>query len=486
MDNKRTEALKIIDSLRERGVNPYPEKFPKEHLLAEAMDFSLEQKVVSAGRILTIRTMGRLNFAHIQDGSGKMQVVIKEDVVGKEAFSFFKQMFGIGDFIGVEGEIFVTKAGEKSILVHTFEFLGKSLHTLPEKWSGVKDTETKYRQRYLDLIANRESMDLARFRTEVIKTLRQFYWEHGFIEVETPTLMHKATGAVANPYRTHHDALDIDLFLRISHELPLKELIVGGFEKIFEIGKAFRNEGIDPSHLPEHTHLEHYAAYWNYEDNMDFTEEMFSFLLERLSLTKEIILEDGARVNFSLPWPRLNFVELLKKETGLDVVDYDDADAFRADLQKKKIDFSGFEEMSFSGLVDHLYKKVVRPKLLNPVFLYGYPAALQPLARKNDNDQAIVDQFQLVINGWEVVKAYSELVDPVDQEVRFRGQAEAQAKGASEVMEIDEEYLKAMSYGMPPISGLGIGVDRLVALLAGKLNLRDVVLFPLLRPEEKE
>jgi lysyl-tRNA synthetase, class II len=268
--------------------------------------------------------------------------------------------------------------------------------------------------------------------------------------------------------------------------LPLKELIVGGFDRVFELGKAFRNEGIDVSHLPEHTHLEHYAAYWNFEDNIDFTEKMFAHLFKSLNIPKKLKMEDGVEINFGGKWPRLNFVELMKKETGLDILAYTNAKELLADIKKKKIKFDRMEEMSLAGLVDNLYKKVVRPQLVNPTFLCYYPIQLQPLARRNDQDGRLVDQFQLVINGWEIVKAYSELVDPVDQEERFIEQAEGKQRGEDEVMEIDHDYLKAMAYGMPPISGWGLGVDRLTALFLGKLNLRDVVLFPLLRPEEEE
>jgi len=483
-NTKREDALKIVDWLREQGVNPYPEKFDKQITVGAARNLDIDAVAVTAGRIIGLRDMGKLAFAHIQDFSGKMQIVVRADELGADKYKWFLKAFSIGDFIGVTGNIFVTKAGEKSILVSEAVFLGKALAMMPEKWSGIKDQEVRYRQRYLDLIANPESMKGFLFRSELIKLLREFYWQNDFIEVETPTLLHKATGAVAKPYTTHHTALDIDLHLRISHELPLKELIVGGFDRIFEIGKAFRNEGIDVSHLPEHTHIEHYAAYWNYEDNMDFTERLFRHWFEKLSIPTKIKTADGGEVDFGFPWPRVNFIDLVKKETGIDVMAYQDASKLLADIQKKKIKFERMESMSLAGLIDNLYKKMVRPKLINPTFLYCYPVELQPLARRDDKDFNAVDQFQLVVNGWEVVKAYSELVDPVDQEERFIKQAQAQERGEDEVMEIDREYLRAMSYGMPPISGWGIGIDRLTALLLGRENLRDVVLFPLLRPED--
>lgn len=482
-DRKKEEALKMLNWLRQSGVNPYPEKFNKQISVGKARELEIDSFVETAGRITTLRTMGRITFAHIQDFSGRMQVAVKEDISGKEKYKWFLKTFDIGDFIGLKGKIFTTRAGEKTIQIEDFVFLGKALSLMPEKWYGIKNQELKYRQRYLDLIANPETIKGFLFRSALIRELREFYWENEFIEVETPTLLHSATGAVAKPYVTHNNALDIDLCLRISHELPLKTLIIGGFDRVFEIGKAFRNEGTDVSHLPEHTHLEHYAAYWNYKDNIDFTEKMFRHIFEKLKIPTKIKMEDGVEIDFEFPWPKLNFIELMQKETGIDIMEYDNADELRSEVKAKKIQLEGIDAMSLSGLADNLYKKIVRPKLINPTFLYYYPTYLQPLARRNDNYSGIVDQFQLVVKGWEIVKAYSELVDPIDQEQRFVEQAKNKELGEEETMEIDYKYLKAMSYGMPPISGLGMGIDRLTALFLGKLNLRDVVFFPLLRLE---
>ncbi len=481
--DQKKNATRILDELRNSGVNPYPEKFDKQATLAQVRELESGTPVATAGRIVLLRTMGKLTFAHIQDFSGRMQIVVKEDSLGKEKYTRFLKVFGLGDHVGCKGKIFITKVGEKSILVDELVFLAKSFLKMPEKWVGIKDQEVKYRQRYLDLIAHPDTMKAFIFRSDLIRHIREFYWKNDFFEVETPALMHQATGAIARPYITKNNALDIDLFLRISHELPLKELIVGGFDRVFELGKAFRNEGVDVSHLPEHTHLEHYVAYWNYEDNMDFTEKMFRYLFEELHIPERISTEDGGSISLGFPWRRENFIDLVEKETGIRVGDFHEADALRLEIKNKKFHFEGIDTLSLAGLVDNLYKKIVRPRLINPTFLYYYPIELQPLARRNDTDPNIADQFQLVINGWEIVKAYSELVDPLDQEQRFMGQADAKKKGADEVMEIDRDYIKAMSYGMPPISGFGMGVDRLVALLLGKSNLRDVVLFPLLRPE---
>ncbi len=483
--DEKIMRLKRLESIKNSGINPYPEKFDKKKSLAEAKASKEGTVVKTAGRIMTIRNMGKIAFCHLQDWSGKMQVVLKEDEIGKDKLKFFGDNFDMGDFMGVEGEIFTTQKGEVSILVKNYEFLGKALLPLPEKFHGIKDPETIYRQRYLDLLMNEDSKNRFKFRSDFIKAIREFYWQEKFMEVETPSFLHKATGATATPYKTHNNALDIDLFLRISHELPLKELIVGGMEKIFEIGKAFRNEGVDPSHLPEHTHLEHYCAYWNFEDNIKFTEQMFDYIFENLGLEKKIEVEnrDGEKklVDFTTPWKRVNFIDMIKEDTGIDVMKYDNTKNLLADIKKNKIEFEGMDDMSLAGLVDNLYKKISRPKIVGPVILYHYPKYLQPLARINDDDKNIVDQFQMVVNGWEIVKAYSELVDPVDQKERFDGQKNAKAKGEEEVMEGDDEFITALEHGAPPISGWGMGIDRTVAILTGQNNLRDVVLFPLLR-----
>lgn len=489
IDNEEREIrLQKIEKLRSKNINPYPEKFDKTHTLKQCFELKQGAEVKTAGRIMQIREMGKIIFCHLLDDTLRMQVVLRVDDIGKNNFKDFVKLIDIGDFIGIEGEIFTTKKGEISILVSKYTFLGKAILPLPEKWHGLKEQEQLYRKRYLDLISNPETKKRFEFRSKFIQEIRKFYWQQGFSEVETPVLLHKATGAHAKPYITHNNALDIDVYLRISHELPLKELIVGGYEKIFELGKAFRNEGRDPSHLPEHTHLEHYTAYWNYEDNMKFTEQMFDYLFEALGLEKKIIIKDAEgneqEVDFTTPWKRINYIDLIKKDSGVDVMELRDRDELLKIIKKKKIKIDGMEKMGYATLVDNLYKKVSRPKLIGPVFLTHYPIELQPLARRNDKDNRIVDQFQLVINGWEVVKAYSELVDPIDQDKRFKDQEKLKTGGDEETMEGDSEFITAMEHGMPPISGWGMGIDRIVALLTGQENLRDVVLFPLMKPLE--
>ncbi len=488
--DEKLMRLKRLEDIKAAGINPYPEKFDKTNSLQQAKDSREGTLVKTAGRIMTARKMGKISFCHLADWSGKCQIVLNLQEIGEEKFQWFNDNFDIGDFIGVSGSIFTTKAGEVSILVSEFELLGKALLPLPDKFHGLKDTDTIYRQRYLDLIMNEESKKRFQFRSDFVRALREFYWQEGFTEVETPTFLHQATGATATPYKTHNNALDIDLVLRISHELPLKELIVGGMEKIFELGKAFRNEGFDPSHLPEHTLLEHYCAYWNFEDNIKYTEKMFNYLFEKLKLDKILEVENREgqkqKVDFTTPWQRVNFIEMIKADAGIDIAQYSKAEELLEAIKAKNIEFEDMEDMSLAGLVDNLYKKVSRPKIVGPVILYHYPKYLQPLARVNDQDKNIVDQFQLVVNGWEMLKAYSELVDPIDQKERFEGQRKAKARGEGEVMEGDDEFITALEHGAPPISGWGMGIDRTVAILTGQNNLRDVVLFPLLKPKDNK
>lgn len=491
------DRLKALAELRARGVHPYPEKFGKTHNAAamEALPtFELEdlktrkpKTYALAGRIMMLRGHGKLTFAILQDVSGRLQLMLTQDVLGDDTYNLLKDCIHLGDYIGVHGDLFKSRTGELTLLVSELIFLGKALLPMPDKFHGLADKETRYRQRYLDLIANEETRQRFAFRSDFLRSLREFYWKEGFMEVETGTLQETATGAASNPYKTHNDALDIDLVLRISLELPLKKLIVGGYEKLFEIGKVFRNEGIDPSHLPEHTSLEHYAAFWNFEDNITFTERMFDHIFTSLNLDykRQVLDKEGQprEIDFSTPWARVDYIKLFEND-GFPILEYTKPEQVMEDLAKRNITIEGAHKMGLTALLDHIYKKLYRPSIINPTILYNYPIAMQPLARKSDKDPRTVDQFQLVINGWEVIKAYSELVDPVDQEERFVDQAQAKAAGDEEAMEMEEDYITAMEYGMPPISGWGMGIDRIVTLLTGQENLRDTVFFPLMRPKE--
>lgn len=488
--DERATRLARLQNIKKSGVNPFPEKYAKKQSLAEARSLKEGSKVQTAGRILTIRSMGKIAFCHLSDWSGKMQAVLNVNVIGEEKLQWFKDNVDMGDFLGVTGEIFTTKAGELSILVNEYQFLGKALLPLPEKFHGLKDTDTIYRQRYLDLIASDESMKRFKLRSEMIKAWREFYWSRGFIEVETPILCNTASGAAARPFITHHNAMDTDVFLRIAPEIYLKECIIGGFEKVFEFARCFRNEGMDPSHLQDFTMVEHYAAYWNFEDNMKFTEELICHLLDKFFGSYKIKINDRdgnpAEVDFTPPWPRVAMRDLIIKDCGIDFDKAKDAATLRKEIKAKKINLENIDNLGRGNLIDALYKAVSRDKLISPTFLIQHPLDLSPLARRNDVNPNIVDRFQLVVNTWEMCNAYSELIDPIDQKQRFEKQAEFREAGDEEAQSKDDEFVEALEHGAPPISGWGMGVDRLITLLTQQNNLRDVVLFPLLRPKDKE
>ena len=479
----RIGKLKLI---REKGVNPYVDRFEKTHSLLQAKKLPLNtEEVRTAGRILTVRLFGRLIFATLKDFSGKMQIALQEKVIGKEMFSFFKKFVDIGDFIGVEGSIFKTRAGEITLDTGKFELLSKTLRPLPEKWHGLTDQELIYRQRYLDLVMNDGTIERFLKRTRIIKSIRDFLDASDFVEVETPVLQTKPSGAIATPFATHHNALDLDLYLRIAPETYLKRCIAGGFEKVYEFARSFRNEGLDPSHLQDFTMLEYYAAYWNYEDNMRFTENLIKHVLEEVNGSLNLVFGEKG-LNFNKEWRRVPMRDIIKETTGIDYTLFSNAEDLRKELIKKNIEIQDVETMGFGSIIDSIFKKAVRPEIIDPLFIIHHPIELSPLARRNDSNPMITDRFQLVVNGWEIVNAYSELIDPVDQRERLEEQARLHSKGDAEAMVMDEDFLTAMEHGMPPISGLGMGIDRFVCLLTNQENLRDIILFPLMKPAGNE
>ncbi|MFT7619159.1 MAG: lysyl-tRNA synthetase class 2 [Planctomycetota bacterium] len=481
----RKVRISKLERLREAGQNPYPDRFERTHMLAEARELADDTAgVVVAGRIMTARIMGKLSFITLQDVSGRCQVSIRQDDVGPDVYKIVKKLVDIGDFIGVAGEIYTTKTGEKTVRANGFSFLGKTLRPLPEKWQGVQDQEVLYRQRYLDLIMNPDSMDRFKLRSSLIRSMRRYLEDEQFIEVETPVLAKNASGAAAKPFTSHHNSLDMEVFLRIAPETYLKRCIVGGFDRVFEFARCFRNEGMDPSHLQDFTMLEYYCAYWNFEDNMNFTEKLIKHVLQELFGKLEVEV-GGQNVDFAGNWPRVSFQELIEKDCGIDIEAFSTADSLRTAIAEKGIELEDIEKLGRGNLIDQLYKKVSRPKIIAPTFLTSHPVDLSPLARRNDESESISDRFQLVINGWEVINAYSELVDPLDQRERLEAQAALKADGDDDAMDMDEDYLIAMEHGMPPISGWGMGIDRFCALITNQSNLRDVVLFPLMRPTTK-
>lgn len=473
-----------LETIRESGGLPYAERYETTHSIEQASNLDDGIKGVRiAGRIIAIRYFGKLAFGHLFGFTGKIQFALQKNKIGKR-FAYFKKVVDIGDFIGVEGEMITTKTGEKTIDASSWTFLSKTLRPLPEKFHGIADPELRLRRRYLDLVMSPEVMERFKKRTQIIKTIRDFLNANDFIEIDTPVLTNKASGALARPFVTHNNTLDIDVYLRIAPETYLKRAIAGGFERVYEFARSFRNEGVDASHLPDFTLLEYYCAYWNYEDNMNFTEKLMKHLL--MEVNGSLMLEyQGQQISFDGEWPRIPLRDIILKDCNIDIYNLDKKEDLLSEIDKKGIELDkdvDVEKSSRGTIIDLLYKKISRKKIIDPVFIVHHPIDLSPLARKNDTNVKIVDRFQLTVNGWEIVNAYSELIDPIDQAERFKQQADARAKGDEETMDVDQDFLLCMEYGMPPISGWGMGVDRVIALLTNAQTLRDVVLFPLLRP----
>ena len=477
----RREKLKSVE-------RPYPDKYETTHTILEARNLPDGTKDVSiAGRIGFMRKMGKLSFLKIKNIEDAIQLQIKEDVIGEEKYNEFKKIFDSGDFIGAKGEIITTQTGEKSLLVEEFTFLGKALRPLPEKFHGLQDTEIKYRERYVDLIMNQDSRELFLGRSKFYYFLRKFMNDHGFLEVETPIVQTKVSGASAKPFYTHHNALDLDCNLRIAPECYLKECNAAGFDRVYEVAKCFRNEGMDPQHLQEFTQIEWYASYWNFEDNIKFFKEFMKETSLYLKGTTEITVGDKT-IDLANDWERINYVEALTKELGFEFINIEDPEELRNKIiESGKFTKADLEECSsLAQLIDFCYKRLIRVNIFEPTILWNYPAVLKPLARRNDENEKVVDVFQVIIAGAEICNAYSELVNPEIQKANFEDQLKAKAQGDDETMDLDEDYLLAMEQGMPPISGLGVGIDRLMMLLYNAASVRDVVLFPMMKPIEKK
>lgn len=473
-----------------RYTNPYPDRFPVNATLKElqnAVDGSTD--IQTAGRITFIRRMGKLSFAKLADIEGSIQIAVKQDILGEELYHIFQKYIDIGDFVGVKGEIFTTRTGEKTIRVSEMTFLGKSLRPLPEKYHGINNVDACYRHRYLDLIMNNDTKQRFLLRSQFIKLIRHYLDNEGYIEIETPILINHPSGALAKPFLSHHNALDMDVYLRIAPETYLKRAIVGGFTKVYEVARCFRNEGIDASHLQDFTMLECYCAYYNYQDNMIFIQQLLKTIIQELFGTLIVTLK-GQLVDFSGDWPQVSFRDIILKDTGIDINTCSSRLNLIKAIEEKGITLQTTQEnisaLGMGNLIDLLYKQVCRPRIIQPTFLTEHPLSLSPLARSNDNNPQITDRFQLIVNGAEIINAYSELVDPVEQYNRLVKQAELNSQGDSEAMVMDQDYIEAMEYGMPPISGWGIGIDRMVQILGDADNIKDTVLFPLMRPLENE
>jgi lysyl-tRNA synthetase class 2 len=487
---EHARRIEKLAELRDQGIPPYPDRFARTHGLAEAAGLPESATgLVLAGRLISRRKFGKLTFCHLQDGGGKLQIALERDKVagggrtGRDAYQIFQKLVDVGDFVGVEGDLMRTKTGELTLDVRRFTLLSKALRPLPEKFHGLRDLEACYRQRYLDLLANEETRERFALRSRVIRAFRDGLDRAGFLEVDTPVMVATPSGALATPFVTHHRALDMPAFLRIAPETYLKRLLVGGYERVYEFARSFRNEGMDPSHLQEFTLLEYYGAYWNYEDNMAFTERLMAEVVEKSTGSSTITFR-GHAVDFSPPWPRVTFEEALSEYAGVKLEDVPTPEALRAELRRREIEVENLDALGWGSLLDQLYKKCCRPHLIRPTFLTGHPIELSPLARRSDADPRLTDRFQLLAGGWEIVNAYSELVDPVEQRERFEEQAALRRRGDEEAMPTEEDYLRAMEYGMPPVSGWGLGLERFLCLLSDRENLRDVVYFPFMRPQD--
>ena len=474
--------LEKTEALRRLGLDPFDGRFTQTHHADEILAgyAELENRTVAvAGRMMAKRTMGKVSFAHIQDLSGQIQIYARLDDLGEEAYDLLKAL-DLGDIIGVGGKVFKTRTGEISVHAENLTLLSKALRPLPEKWHGLKDIDTRYRSRHLDLIANPEVKNVFITRSRIIQETRRYLSDKGFLEVETPTLHHVAAGAAAKPFITHHNALDMDLFMRIALELHLKRLIVGGFERVFEIGRVFRNEGISTRHNPEFTLMELYQAYADYRDMMDLTEDLIRSVCLTIRGTARISYQ-GQEVDLESPWRRATMTELVKEHTAADYDSWqDDAAARRAaadlGVPVKKDD-------SRDRVLYEIFDALVEDKLIQPVFVIGYPLEVSPLAKPLKDNPRLTARFELFITGREFANAYSELNDPVEQRHRFQAQARQMASGDEEAHQVDEDFVAALEQGMPPTGGLGVGMDRLIMLLTDAASIRDVILFPTMRPQ---
>ncbi|MBU1868639.1 lysine--tRNA ligase [Patescibacteria group bacterium] len=476
--------LDKLAKLREKGIEPFPagwELLKQRVKTVQCGDLSQDQKVVVTGRVMGWRAHGKLIFADLRDDSGEIQICFREDVLSSSQLEVV-ELFDLGDFLGVHGELFQTKTGELTVLVREFKLLSKSLRPLPSEWYGLEDKEVRYRQRYVDLILNPDVKDVFMVRTEVLSEMRRILDEEDFLEVETPILQPVYGGASAKPFTTHHHALDIDLFLRISNELYLKRLIVGGFEKVYEVSKDFRNEGMDRQHNPEFTQIEFYWAYADYDELMQFTEKMIGRVLNKV-MGSTVITFQEQELDFSAPIPRVSFYDLVRQCIGIDLGQVNSEKKLLKEIKVRKLalDLSG--TAGYGVLVDKLYKEFCRPKVIQPTFLVDYPYETMPLAKRKKEEPAKIACFQLLAAGFELIKAYNELNDPIDQRERWEEMERLAQEGLEEHEVVDEDYLRALEYAMPPTAGWGMGIDRFVALITNRSSLKEVILFPTMRPE---
>lgn len=486
--SEEKDRLKKLEYIKKHGIDPYPAQCKRSHTCAEAsLKFSQLSKkkksIVLVGRLRLIRLHGGSCFAHIEDGTSRFQIYLKKDVIGDEQYQLFIKYIDIGDFIQAKGVLFKTKKGEKTLQVREWRILTKTILPLPEKWHGLQNKEERFRKRYLDLISNSKVRDIFNKRSLIIKTAREFLENKGYIEVETPILQSIYGGGLAKPFKTHHKALDIPLYLRISDELYLKRLIVGGFERVFEFCKDFRNEGIDNLHNPEFTLLEAMTAYVDYKYSMDLVEELYEDLAKKIVGGTEVDY-NGKKINLKRPWKRVTMVNAVKKETGIDMLIIKDVNDAKERALKLGIDKEKLNKISSVGeIIALIFEEKVEQTLIQPTIIYNYPVETSPLAKKCVNDPGFTERFEHFILGTEHSNNYSELNDPIDLKRRFIKERKKLKAGIEEAHQVDKDFLEAIKYGMPPVSGIGVGIDRLVMLFTGVKSIKEVILFPTMKPK---
>ena len=476
------ERMKKLEALIAKGINPYPYSYDRKEYAGEVKrEFpKFDGKEVSlAGRLLSRRRHGKLIFADLQDVTGKIQLCFRFDEIGEEKFNLF-ELFDIGDLIGVKGKAFKTQRGEESVMISDYTMLGKAIRDLPEKWHGLTDIDARYRQRYIDLIMNDDAMQFAMVRSKMISAIRQFLDANRFIEVETPILQPIYGGAAARPFKTYHNALKSELFLRIAVELYLKRLIIGGMERVYEIGKNFRNEDIDSKHNPEFTMVEFYSAYWDYNDVMNFCEKLFCHVVNSV-YGKTKIPYQGKELEFGGKWARVSFVDGIKEGSGVDVLSFKSDEEARA--VAKKLGVVVDANANIAHVIDAMFDEYLQPKLIQPTFVIDYPAIMCPLTKAKRGDPRLSERFELFVGGRECANAYSEMTDPIEQRKKFMEQAQELGRGDEEAQPWDEDFLVAIEHGMPPTGGIGIGIDRLAMLITDNISIKEVILFPSMKPK---